>query len=307
MSEKIKKDWLIFEKSVKKFLDALDSKAKVIHDKKTIDNDTKELRQRDVWIESSVCGIPIKILVSCKYLNKKLNVSHIGTFVEEINSSEADKGVIYSKSGFSKNAFMKAKKHKISCCELYQDQPPSIPDVLILSRYLYKTLPSLLVIKKSRDISNWMELFELKIKSNIFLIDRLVEIYEEMEGYALKKENLINRFPRTWYREEKIQDFAGGETVFNLTLGWRFYEADFAGHVVSGSYDFSKNNFTGCQIGPTIDLTGVSLDSGWNLLNEIPVNVKNRLIVGLTRPDFKKSLLETFKNKPISSEKAIKI
>jgi len=57
------KDWQQYEMAVAQFLAAAGPTAKVIHDQRQPDPDTGSSRQRDIWIESVLCGLfPIKSL-----------------------------------------------------------------------------------------------------------------------------------------------------------------------------------------------------------------------------------------------------
>src|SRR5260221_6570923 len=132
--------WKQFELAVAQFLQALDPAAKVRHDVTIPDFDTGEPRQRDVWIEVNVCQhIPITILVSCKRYRTKLNEKHIDDFIGEIRSASANKGVLYSFTGFTNQAIAKATRTKISCCRLYDNQPADLPSLLLF--------PSLFICK----------------------------------------------------------------------------------------------------------------------------------------------------------------
>ena len=74
----INAEWRNYEIAVQKFLDALEPNAKVVHDVKLPDKHTGKPRQRDIFIEATICGnIPVKILVSCKRYKRKLNESDI--------------------------------------------------------------------------------------------------------------------------------------------------------------------------------------------------------------------------------------
>ena len=84
------------------------------------DKHTGKPRQRDVFIQTKICGIiPVKILISCKKYKRNLNQKDIDHFNGELISSGANKGVIYSYSGFNKNAIEKSKVLDICCCRLY--------------------------------------------------------------------------------------------------------------------------------------------------------------------------------------------
>ena len=67
-------EWKQFEVAVANFLTALDPNARVTHDAKIDDAHTGKPRQRDVWIEAKVCQLfNLKILVSCKFWNTRIN------------------------------------------------------------------------------------------------------------------------------------------------------------------------------------------------------------------------------------------
>ncbi|MBI2150580.1 MAG: restriction endonuclease [Acidobacteria bacterium] len=79
----------------------------------------------------------MKLLISCKRYKRKLNQQDIDAFNGELLSSGAHKGIIYSYSGFGKNAVEKAQKIGICCCTLYKDQAPEIPEILKFHAYCF--------------------------------------------------------------------------------------------------------------------------------------------------------------------------
>lgn len=117
--------WRQFELAVAKFVSALDPKATVTPNVYLPDRHTGAPRQRDVWVEAMVCNIfQIKILISCKLLQRKFNEQDMDAFLGELQSSSANMGVIYTARGFTEQALEKANLNNITCCKLYQDQPP---------------------------------------------------------------------------------------------------------------------------------------------------------------------------------------
>lgn len=102
-------EWEDFERAVAAFVKALTPGARVTHNAKLPDKHTGRLRQRDVWIEASIGPFPIKILVSCKRLKRKINEQDIDAFIGELSSSGAHKGVLYSLMGFTMPAVEKAQ------------------------------------------------------------------------------------------------------------------------------------------------------------------------------------------------------
>src|SRR5262249_37432979 len=139
-------EWKQFEQAVSAFLEALDPTASVTHDKQIPDTDTRTPRQRDVWIETSFGGhLRITILVSCKRKKSKLNQQDLDAFIGELQSSGANKGVLYAYSGFTKPALEKARIRGISCCVLMEGEAPPIPEVLAFKAYCFRELVTLRV------------------------------------------------------------------------------------------------------------------------------------------------------------------
>ena len=155
---------LAFEKAVYAFVNTLDPKAEVLFDHKVPDRDTGTPRQCDVWINANFGGHwPLSILVSCKDHKKKLNISDIGTFKDEIHSTGASTGVIYSKSGFTKPAIEKAKSSGIACCRLYENEPADIPDLFTFESYAFTPQVKLALESNVENtmIKTWGDIFAL--------------------------------------------------------------------------------------------------------------------------------------------------
>ncbi|MCP4202667.1 MAG: restriction endonuclease [bacterium] len=92
---------------------------------------------RGIKLGSRSCQhFPVAILVSCKRWSRKLHQGDIDAFAGELASSSAHKGVIYSYSGFTGPAQEKAAKLGISCCRLYQNEPPDLPKQLVFDVHL---------------------------------------------------------------------------------------------------------------------------------------------------------------------------
>jgi hypothetical protein len=72
------KAWEQFEVAVERFVAALDPRVTVRRNVKLPDRDTGRLRQRDVWIETTIYNLfPVKVLISCKHWTTKLDESDI--------------------------------------------------------------------------------------------------------------------------------------------------------------------------------------------------------------------------------------
>src|SRR5262245_60861561 len=101
------REWRQFEKAVARFVAALDPKARVRHDVRPLDKHTRKPRQRDIWVDTSIGGvIPLSILISCKRYKRRLDQQHVDAFHGELLSSGANKGVLYSYSGFTSDAIL---------------------------------------------------------------------------------------------------------------------------------------------------------------------------------------------------------
>src|SRR2546430_2453487 len=91
-----------FEEAVFSLVKALDPTADVKFDHKVIDRDTGTPRQVDVWVNGKYGGhFPFSLLISCKDYNRKVTVQQMGTFCDELRSTSASFGVIYSHAGFT--------------------------------------------------------------------------------------------------------------------------------------------------------------------------------------------------------------
>ena len=201
-------DWKKFEIAVTKFVEALDPSAKVTHDAKLPDIHTNTIRQRDVWVEAKVCQhFPVKILISCKRKNRKLNQQDIDAFNGELISSGARLGVIYSFSGFASNAIEKANTLGISCCMIFENEPPNIPENIVFAKsYCCTPRMQLSVVSPLDphwDLKTWNDLFLLIFEDEgekISAIDAIVNSYFKGEQEAKQKINSETLFPSKWMR-----------------------------------------------------------------------------------------------------------
>ena len=194
--------WRQFEFAVARFLKALDPTAVIRHNISLPDIHTGHPRQRDVWIEAKVCQhFPIKILVSCKRWNTKLNEQDIDTFVGELQSSGAHKGVLYSFSGYTKQAIKKAKKIGVCCCSLYTNQPPDLPELLIFRSYCCTPKIHISLVEIPDPVwllKTFNDLFALELgpDGTTTLLDHLVTIFYEQEEKVVKE--ALYQIPSDW-------------------------------------------------------------------------------------------------------------
>ena len=153
-----------FERAVHAFVQTLDPTAKVLFDHKVCDRDTGTFRQCDVWIEARFGRhLPMSILVSCKDHARKLDIGEIGTFCDEVRSTSATMGVIFSRAGFTKQALDKAKVNRLACCRLYQGEPADLPGIVWFDEFVCNQAISLRMLSglNGHDIRVWNDVFDL--------------------------------------------------------------------------------------------------------------------------------------------------
>jgi len=308
-----KPKWKEFEKSVAKFVQALDPTAKVKHDVKLQDVHTNTPRQRDVWVEAKVCNhFPVKILVSCKRYKRKINQQDIDAFNGELISSGAQLGVIYSYSGFGSKAIDKAINLGVSCCKLYENKPADIPKSLIfVSSYCCSPRVSLSVLTpltQRQMIKTWNDLFSLEFDdqgSSLSVIDAIVRSYRKGEKESLEQVKSAF-FPSNWGRVLECTDEKQVTKSLKILIQgyWSIYEGRMEAHLLRGSYNFTNNQFMGDLSTPVIDTYSSHPGPGWTLLDSIPPesNLKPlRSIFIKTGGDVRSVLLEKLGSKKIST------
>jgi predicted helicase len=129
MTKKKQRPGSEFEEAVYHFAQKLDPSAEVLFNHSVPDRDTGEPRQCDVWINAKFGGHwPLAILVSCKDHKRKLHSGDIGTFRDEVRSTGASTGIIYSRADFTEPGLRKAQANGFPCCRIYQREPADIPE-----------------------------------------------------------------------------------------------------------------------------------------------------------------------------------
>lgn len=299
------KEWREFEKAVADFAAALDPAAKVQHDIRLPDKHHRGSRQRDVWIEATICRhFPVSVLVSCKRWKRKLHSGNIEAFDGELASSGARVGVLYSYSGFTKPAVEKAKALKIPCCRLYAGSGPEIPKVLSLTAYC--CMPQIFVSLSSKPPSNcglrtWKELFELPVRvanGKSKLLDEIVRAYHEAEKSSVQKVGSKAIFPKPFGTELTVPPQAPVIKSFRVTAfgRWKFYRARLEAFVVNGSYEFTSKDFKGQIATPAIDRFDSEPGPGWEFVEGTPKD-RPGIVIILFKGNAREVLVETMAHK----------
>lgn len=100
--------WKRYELSVHVMLAALDPQAEVKHNRYVEGRLSKKPRQVDVLARGAVAGIGITVVVECKRYRRPVAIGDIDQFIGKLLDIGADRGVLYSYSGFSDGAVARA-------------------------------------------------------------------------------------------------------------------------------------------------------------------------------------------------------
>ena len=291
-------EWRQFESAVASFLAALDPSAKVTKDVQLPDRDTGYPRQRDVWIEGMVCRLfPVKILVSCKHTASKLDQQDIDAFLGELRSSGAHKGVLYSRSGYTGPALKKADKHGVSCCRLYQNEPPKLPQHLFFKVYCLWQQVGVSIVDEPAEvwsISTWGDLFATQLNDRTVL-DAIVSTYQAEEQDAADRLNAHGDLRHGWSRELTVTDAHRPEMSFRVRVGgwWKAYIGKLAAHLINGSYSETDKLLVGTISCPVIDRRGPHPGKGWTLLESPPARMEPPCIYCVMRkPNIRTTLID---------------
>jgi hypothetical protein len=298
---KVDPTWRAFEKAVAQFVQALDPTAKVTHDQHLPDRRHGGRRQRDVWIEARLLGhYPVSVLVSCKRTRRPLHSGDVDAFSGELASTQARVGVLYSYSGFSEPAVEKAKQLCISCCRLYSNEAPEIPEVLHLTAYCCKAQLRVRLAEwplHGWEVVTWEGLFKLQLGSSSdrrSAMSEIVRKYREAEGNAVEAVRGTGAVPQPFAAEIVLRsDVQGVEPIVVCISGrWAFYAARLDAYRVSGSYEFTRPDFKGEVAIPPIDRLSAEPGPGWARVDSPPSSIRNTILVILHGADAEQALVE---------------
>lgn len=272
-----------FEKAVHAFIQKLNPSAQVIWDHHVPDRDTGSLRQVDVWVNTKIGGhFPISILVSCKHKKRKVDITQMGTFLDEVRSTSASTGVIYSSSGFSANALKKARVNGVACCRLYRREPADLPKSLIFfSSFVCSSTFQIIALElpQGHKIDKWNELFELRVavsgKTSSLLQD-LANSFLALEKKEICRVLETKQFPSPWRLVRTyLAEESGGLPLAKVAVegAWKVFRGRTEAHLLDGSYCFTDDTFVGGQSTPVVDTQSSDPGPGWELLIDPPEDI----------------------------------
>ncbi len=101
-------DWKEYEIYITKHFQRLFPQTSIQHNVRREGLMSKVKRQIDILIEGKVAGFDLKIIVDCKYFNKKVDVKEVESFLSFLKDLKASKGILITNNGYSKAAYNRA-------------------------------------------------------------------------------------------------------------------------------------------------------------------------------------------------------
>ena len=286
-----------FEEAVFRFAKSLDPHAQVLFNYSVPDRDTGEPRQCDVWINAKFGGHwPLSILVSCKDHKRKLHSGDIGTFRDEVRSTGASTGVIYSRAGFSEPALRKAQASGFPCCRIYQHEPADIPGAFYFEQYACSPQIGLDLIEvfPNHAPMTWGDIFSIKHEDGAVL-DLICKVIADAERGALDEPGKSTAsFPADWAMDIQLSADTSTDSIKIRVFGhWKKYRARLEATLFDGSYCLTDKSFQGTQHGPWIDTQSAHPGEAWTEIENADFSLPaNRMIAVLYHGDLKEALHE---------------
>jgi len=292
-----------FEQAVCEFARTLDASAEVLFNHGIPDRDTGKLRQCDAWINTSFGQYwPLSILLSCKDRHKsgrRLHSGDIGAFRDEVRSTGANLGVIYTNTGFTGPALEKARVNRITCCRLYQHEPADIPTLLCFEQFACGQSTALVLqtdLQESR-LKTWNDLFEIEPEQcgrDATVLDLVCDAFRRGEETVVTEASEAGTFPHDFETQISIKlEAIDGNVVIRLLCTWNRYRARVEAHFVNGSWCLSTGSFRGTIAVPPISMKDAHPGEGWTEISDADLALPARSALAIRyAPDVKRALRE---------------
>lgn len=259
-----------FEEAVRALAEALNPSAEILFNHKVPDRDTGSLRQCDVWINARIGKHwPVSVLVSCKDHARKLHVGDVGAFCNEVHSTGASTGVIYSRSGFTGPALDKGRANGIACCRLYRREQADIPDAVWFTMYACNQQMRLELLSDLRGtgLDKWQDVFDLGCRgAGPTVIDAIANRFVESGDEVVRKHAAakVPGFPSDWVADLRLELDGPPNCLHVRILGhWRRFRARLEATLLEGSYCLTNRAFAGRQVGPSVAIREEHPGEAW--------------------------------------------
>lgn len=285
--------WRRFEIAVTSFIEALKSGAKVTHDAQIPDKQTGCPRQRDVWVEWVLGALfPVRGLISCKFWAEALNEQDIDHFNGEFQSSGAQIGIIYARTGYTDPAIQKAKSFGFHCCKLYEDQPADLPESLVLGlAYTFRPRFQIALAgdRTQHNLRFLKELFPLQT-DNTTVFEMLATQLDHFQSAKTP----LERWQLAKHGYTGVCNIGGvglPPLQISFRFTWRAFQARIEYTNLNGSYNITSGLFQGSQSTPPVDMQCANPGPGWVELSEIPEAMPNPRMAIYTTGDSRQALI----------------
>jgi hypothetical protein len=101
-------NWKDYEIYITQYFQRLYPSASISHNIKRVGVVSKTNRQIDILIEEKIASFDIKIVIDCKFFNKKVDVKEVDSFVGFLADLKVNKGVIITNKGYTEAAYNRA-------------------------------------------------------------------------------------------------------------------------------------------------------------------------------------------------------
>ena len=119
--------WQQYEQSIAQLLSAFDPGAVISHNQRITGRMSRTGRQVDVWAEGWVAGVDIRLAVECKRHARPVNVGVVDEFAGKLQDLGADRGILYSWSGFTAAAANRAALSAGPRIQAVEQEVPKAP------------------------------------------------------------------------------------------------------------------------------------------------------------------------------------
>lgn len=101
-------NWKDYEIYITKHFQSLFPETSIQHDVRREGLMSKTKRQIDILIEGRIAGFDLKVVVDCKYFNKKVDVKAVESFLSFLQDLKASKGILITNNGYTEAAYNRA-------------------------------------------------------------------------------------------------------------------------------------------------------------------------------------------------------
>ncbi|MDI7191458.1 restriction endonuclease [Leptospira santarosai] len=102
-------EWRLFEEEIFNHFLGLYPNSKIIRNVKFRGIISNRSRQIDILITEPIASYELRIVVECKYYNKKIDIKAVESFISFLHDVKANKGVMITNHGYTKAAINRAK------------------------------------------------------------------------------------------------------------------------------------------------------------------------------------------------------